>query len=51
MLDLIQIDNNFSEFADSITLGRIQENKSTGHGSGGLADYRRFVGPREFSLS
>lgn len=32
MLDWIQIDNNFSEFADSITLRSIQENNSTGHG-------------------
>lgn len=32
VLDGIQIDNNFSEFADSITLRRIQENSSAGHG-------------------
>lgn len=32
MLDWIQIDTNFSEFADSITLRRIQENNSAGHG-------------------
>lgn len=32
VLDWIQIDTNFSEFADSITLRRIQENNSAGHG-------------------
>lgn len=32
VLDWIQIDNNFSEFADSITLRRIQENNNAGHG-------------------
>lgn len=31
MLDWSQIDNNFSEFADSITLRRMQESSSTGH--------------------
>lgn len=32
VLDWVQIDNNFSEFADSITLRRIQENSSAGRG-------------------
>ncbi|KAI4822492.1 hypothetical protein KUCAC02_008037, partial [Chaenocephalus aceratus] len=32
VLDWVQIDNNFSEFVDSITLRRIQENNSAGHG-------------------
>ena len=31
VLDWVQIDNNFSEFVDSITLRRIQENNSAGH--------------------